>query len=81
MLLKIVIVVLFIAVVASLFTGLNFLIRDLGNTKRRLLFSLAFRISLASLLLAAIFYGVYTGQLSSTAPWDSQLHPKTTVSE
>ena len=79
MLLKTIIVVLFIAVVISLFSGLRFLVKDLGNSKRRLLFALGLRISLAALLIATIFYGAYTGQLSSKAPWDRQLHPEATT--
>jgi len=75
MILKTIIVILFIAVVASLFSGLNFLVKDLGNPRKRLLFALGLRVGLASLLLATIIYGTYTGQLSSTAPWDRQLHP------
>jgi len=76
MLLKIIIVILFIGVVASLFGGLNFLVKDMGNNSRRLLYALGIRIGLASLLLACVIYGNYTGQLSSTAPWDRQLHPE-----
>jgi len=79
MLLKTIIVVLFIAVVISLFSGLRFLVSDLGNSKRRLLISLGIRVSLAAMLLTAIVYGVYTGQLSSKAPWDRQLHPDATT--
>lgn len=77
--LKVIIVVLFVAVVASLFTGLNFLVKDLGNRRKRLLYALGTRIVLAALLLATIAYGVATGQLTSTAPWDSQLHPENTA--
>ena len=33
MLLKTIIVILFIAIVASLFGGLNFLVKDMGNSK------------------------------------------------
>ena len=79
MLLKTIIVVLFIAVVISLFSGLRFLGSDLGNSKRRLLISLGIRVSLAAMLLTTIVYGVYTGQLSSKAPWDRQLHPDATT--
>ena len=79
MLLKTIIVVLFIAVVISLFSGLRFLVSDLGNSKRRLLISLGIRVTLAAMLLTAIVYGVYTGQLSSKAPWDRQLHPDATT--
>lgn len=78
MLLKTIIVVLFIAVLISLFSGLNFLVKDLGNSKRRLLVALGTRITLATLLLGTIGYGIYTGQLGSTAPWDRKLHPEAT---
>jgi hypothetical protein len=77
MLLKTIIVLLFIAVVISLFGGLNFLVKDLGgNNKKRLLYALGIRITLAGLLLATIIYGAYTGQIKSQAPWDRQLHPQ-----
>ena len=78
MLLKTIIVVLFIAVLISLFSGLNFLVKDLGNSKRRLVVALGTRITLAALLLGTIGYGIYTGQLGSTAPWDRKLHPEAT---
>jgi hypothetical protein len=80
MLLKTIIVVLFIAVLISLFSGLNFLVKDLGNSKRRLVVALGTRITLAALLLGTIGYGIYTGQLGSTAPWDRKLHPEATRS-
>ena len=79
MLLKIFIVILFIAVLVSLFTGLNFLVKDLGNNKRRLLIALGVRVTLAALLLSTIAYGIHTGQLSSKAPWDRQLHPDAAI--
>lgn len=76
MLLKIIIVVLFFAVLASLSSGLYFLVKDAGGPRRRLLHSLGVRITLATLLLGAITYGFVTGKLGSTAPWDRQLHPE-----
>lgn len=79
MLLKTIIVVLFIALVVSLFSGLRFLVKDLGNSKRRLLFTLGLRITLGALLLGTVIYGAYTGQISSRAPWDRQLHPEATT--
>ena len=79
MLLKVIIVILFIGVVASLFGGLNFLVKDMGNSKKRLLYALGIRIGLAATLLAVIIYGTYSGQLSSKAPWDRQLHPENTA--
>jgi hypothetical protein len=76
MLLKVIIVILFIGVIASLFGGLNFLVKDMGNASKRLLYALGIRIGLASLLIACVIYGTYSGQLNSTAPWDRQLHPE-----
>ena len=68
--LKVIIVVLFLAVLASLSSALVFLLKDTGNQSKRTLYALGIRITLASLLLISIFYGLYTGQLGSRAPWD-----------
>ncbi len=72
--LKVVIVLLFIGIVISLSSGLVFLVKDFGNPKRRTLYSLGIRITLASLMMGLIVYGYYTGQLFSTAPWDKKIH-------
>lgn len=72
--LKVTIVVLFIAVVASLSSGLLFLLKDMGTSKsKRTLYALGIRITLAATLLGLIAWGIYTGELTSTAPWDSKL--------
>ena len=76
MLLKVIIIILFIGVIASLFGGLNFLIKDMGNANKRVLYALGIRIGLAGLLIGCVIYGTYSGQLNSTAPWDRQLHPE-----
>ena len=68
--LKIIIVILFFLVVASLSGGLYFLLKDAGNESRRTLYALGTRITLAALLLGCIAYGFITGQLGSQAPWD-----------
>lgn len=70
--LKAVIVVLFIALLASLFSGYFFLIKDKGKTMRTWN-SLGIRLMLAVLLMGFLIYGVYTGQLGSRAPWDARL--------
>lgn len=71
MLLKIIIVVLFIAVVASLSGGLVFLLKDMQVPEsKRTVYALGIRISLAALLLVLIGYGIQSGRLASTAPWD-----------
>ena len=79
MLLKVIIIILFIGVIASLFGGLNFLVKDMGNANKRVLYALGIRIGLAVLLIACVGYGTYSGQLNSTAPWDRQLHPENTA--
>lgn len=68
--LKIIIVVLFIAVVASLSSGLVFLIKDMGAPEsKRTLYALGVRITLAAALLLSIGYGIGSGKLGNTAPW------------
>ena len=71
-LIKIVIVILLVAVLASLVSGLVFLFKDsdLPGSKRTL-HSLGVRVTLAAALLATIFYGFMTGELKmgQSAPW------------
>ncbi len=74
--LKALIVVLFVALLISLTTGLVFLLKDVGNGRRRTLYALGVRVALASALLVAIGWGFWSGRLDSTAPWDRQLHPQ-----
>lgn len=78
--LKPLIVVLLIGVLLSLFSGLVFLFQDSDRqNSKRTLYALGVRISLASALLATLFYGFYTGQLriGTKAPW----HNRVPVSE
>jgi hypothetical protein len=71
MLLKFLIVVLLLALLASLATGFYFLMTDQGDTtKRRLFHSLGVRISIAITLMLLIVYGVSSGKLHSKAPWE-----------
>jgi len=69
--LKVIIVLLFLAILASLSGGLFFFFKDIGSHSKRTLYALGTRVTLATLLLACVFYGLYTGQLGSTAPWDA----------
>lgn len=72
--LKILIVVLFVGVLISLGSGLNFLLKDMGVPEsKRTLYALGARVCLAALMMALIFYGFYSGILTSQAPWDSHL--------
>lgn len=66
--LKAAIVVLLLATIASLFSGLVFLVKDDENSTR-LLKALTVRVSLAALTLGLITWGFYSGQLVSHAPW------------
>lgn len=72
--LKVIIVVLFVALVTSLFTGLVFLFKDREHEgkSRRLWNSLTVRLILTALLVGFLIYGVFTGQLASKAPWDAR---------
>jgi len=76
MLLKAIIIILFIAVLISLSSALVFLMKDVGNPRKRTLYALGLRIILATALVGAIAWGIYSGQLTSKAPWDRQLHPE-----
>ena len=69
--LKTVIVLLMIALVASLASGLVFLMSDQGNPEKKRLFnSLGARLGIGACLLLVILYGVMTGQLGQQNPWD-----------
>ncbi|HEY9034199.1 MAG TPA: DUF2909 domain-containing protein [Pseudomonadales bacterium] len=70
---KPVIVVLFVLLVIALLSGGFFLFKDQGaKDKKRILWSLGIRVSLAIMLLAVVAYGIFTGQLHSHAPWSHQ---------
>ena len=71
--LKALIILLMIALVVSLASGLVFLLSDQGNTEKRRLFnSLGIRLGLGFSLLCVILYGVMTGQLGHRDPWDAE---------
>lgn len=61
--LKALVIILMIAVLISLFSGLYFLIRDGGKTNR-LVTSLAVRVTLSVLLLAVILLSLWQGGLT-----------------
>lgn len=72
--LQTIIVVLFLLIILSLGSGLRFLLKDIDTThSKRTLYALGIRITLASLLMGCIFYGLYTGALHSSAPWDTAI--------
>ena len=63
-LLKILILVLFIAVLASLSSALMFLFKDHETGRKRTLYALGLRITLAIALMGLVGYGLQTGQLT-----------------
>ena len=70
--LKLVIIILLILVILSLSTGLVFLFKDTEKAgSKRTRYALGARVVFASLLLIAIGYGFYTGELriGTNAPW------------
>lgn len=68
--LKIIIVLLLIAVIASLSSGLVFLIKDMSvSASKRTLYALGIRVVLAATLMVTIGYGIASGKLHNTAPW------------
>ncbi|MEM1112894.1 MAG: DUF2909 domain-containing protein [Pseudomonadota bacterium] len=74
--LKTAIIVLVIALLISLGSGLFFLMTDQGDkNKRRLFHSLGARLTLAIGLAGLIVYGVATGQLGHRNPWDAGPRP------
>jgi len=80
--LKIIIVVLFVGIVISLFSGLAFLFKDADKPEsRRTLHALGIRITLAAALLASIAYGFYTGELrlGTNAPWHNRAQTSETT--
>ena len=77
--LKVALVVLMLALIASLGSGFYFLMLDQGNKeKRRTFHSLGVRLSIAAALMALIIYGVATGQLGHSNPWDAGTEPQAT---
>ena len=72
--LKTAIIIVFVALLISLGSGLVFLFKDRGEGKRTM-YALGIRVTLAATLLVLITYGVMSGQLQSRAPWSKHLDP------
>lgn len=66
--LKPTIAILFIAVLVSLGASAVMLLKDQGRTDRTRKL-LGIRVTLAAMLLACVTYGIWTGQLTLSAPW------------
>lgn len=70
MLFKLLIALLFIAIVISLFSGLYFLLKDQSRSHRTVN-SLLIRVAFAVALLLLLIYGFYSGDLSLRVPFPS----------
>ena len=66
--LKLGILILLAALVASLFSGLFFLMKD-NERSTRLVSALTLRISLTVAVVALIAYGFWSGQFGWNTPW------------
>jgi len=66
--LKAAIVLMLIATLISLFSGLFFLVKD-DSSSTRLVKSLTVRVCLAAITVGLIAWGFFSGQLVSHAPW------------
>lgn len=66
--LKAAIVLLLLATLVSLFSGLFFLVKDEGKTSR-VVNALTVRVTLTALTVALIAWGFYSGQLVSHITW------------
>jgi len=66
--LKGIIVLLLLATVVSLFGGLFFLVKDEGRSSR-LVNALTVRVVLATVTLALIAWGFYSGELTTRVSW------------
>ncbi|MDG1722407.1 MAG: DUF2909 family protein [SAR86 cluster bacterium] len=71
MLLKTAIFIVIALILLSLGSSLFFLLKDQGTTEsKRTVYGLGVRVSLGILLIILITYGLYTGQLGNSVPWD-----------
>jgi len=66
--LKAAIILLLLATLVSLFSGLFFLVKDEGQTSR-VVNALTVRVTLTALTLALIAWGFYSGQLVTHVTW------------
>jgi len=67
--LKVVIVLLFIGNILALGRAFYTLVVDQGQAGKRTANWLFIRVSLAGLLLVAVAYGLWSGDLAGSSPW------------
>jgi len=69
--LKIIIAILFFGNIIALGAAFRTLLADQGKASKRTANLLLVRVTLAALLLLAIVYGLWSGDLGISAPWDN----------
>ncbi len=73
MIIKFLIILLLVLVVLSLARALYCLLVDRQEaSKKRTLYALGFRVTVAAALLCLTFYAFYSGKIAPTAPWEYQ---------
>ena len=65
---KLVVILLLAGILVSLACGFVFFYQDKGRS-RRVLYALGVRVTLAVVMMAVVFYGLMTGELTIQAPW------------
>jgi hypothetical protein len=66
--LKAAIILLLLATLVSLFSGLFFLVKDEGRSSR-LVYALTVRVTLTAITVGLIAWGFYSGQLTPHVTW------------
>lgn len=69
MVIKIIIVLLILGILISLISSFVFLMKDQGSESKRTVNSLGVRVTLGTLLIIVVTYGLMTGQLQYGSPW------------
>ena len=68
--LKILIIVVIVLLLISLGASLVFLLIDQGKTdSKRTVYALGARVTFAVILILLVIYGLYTGELGNSVPW------------
>ena len=67
--LKILIALLLAGILISLVAGFIFFYKYQGRS-RRVMYALGTRVTLAIILMIVVFYGLMTGQMNLSTPWN-----------
>ena len=67
--LKILIIINFLLLIISLFSGLIFVYQEKGQGNKTF-YALCIRVALALTLMALLAYGLATGMIAHYAPWE-----------